>query len=78
MGPAHGTKCTGHNGGHFDAAQHRDNMADQHGLSTIPVDDHVDGHGAVASPVQHEFISQELNLEMGQIPVVTQNSQQGE
>jgi hypothetical protein len=67
-----------HNGAHFDGAQHRDNMADRHGLLTIPDDDPVEGHGATALPLLDELQAAELILEMAQIPLVTQESQEGE
>ncbi len=67
-----------HNGAHFDGAQHRNNMADPHGLSTIPGADPVHGHGAIALPLPDELQAAELNFEMAQMPLVTQESQEGE
>ncbi len=67
-----------HNGAHFDGAPLSDNMADRQSLRPFDHDAPVDGDGAMASPVRDELDSAELLLEMSQIPVVTQESQEGE
>jgi hypothetical protein len=54
------------------------NMADQQGLSNIPGNHPVDGHGATSSPLRDELHSAESLLEMSQNVVVTQLSQEGE
>jgi hypothetical protein len=53
-------------------------MADGRRLLPIPLNAPVDGHGAITLPLRDELQSAELLLEIGQIPVVTQNSQEGE
>jgi hypothetical protein len=53
-------------------------MTDQQSLQSIPGNAPVDGHGAMTSPVRDEFELAEWLSQMAQIPVVTQNSQQGE
>ncbi len=67
-----------HNGAHFDGPPRRNNMANRQGLLTNPDDDPDDGPGATTSPVRDELQSAELLLEMAHIPLVTQNSQEGE
>ena len=53
-------------------------MADRHHLSSLPHDDPVDEIGAIASPLRYAIAPANALLEMSRIPVVTQNSQEGE
>ncbi len=53
-------------------------MADGQSLSTIPHNDPLDGPGVMAPLVPYELDLAGSLLEMAQIPVVTQDSQEGE
>jgi hypothetical protein len=52
-------------------------MADRQSLSSFPHDDPVDGDGATALPMRVELRLAESLLEMSQIAVVSQYSQEG-
>jgi hypothetical protein len=52
-------------------------MSNEKSLLSISHDAPVDGHGEVALPTRVELSSAQLLLELAQIPVVTQNSQEG-
>jgi hypothetical protein len=52
-------------------------MADGQGLRLISHDTPIEGHDATTLPLQVKLDSEEFILEMSQIPVVTQNSQEG-
>jgi hypothetical protein len=53
-------------------------MADQRSLSPIPHNAPANGPGLIAAPVRVDLGSAQALLEMAQIPVVSQNSQDGE
>jgi hypothetical protein len=52
-------------------------MADRQSLSSISGDDPVDGGGGIAQPMRVELRSEESLLQMSQIAVVSQYSQEG-
>jgi hypothetical protein len=67
-----------HNGAHFDCQQLLNVMADQQSLWPISDNAPIVGPGLPAIPVQDKLGSAELLLEMSDIPVVTQNTQERE
>jgi hypothetical protein len=60
-----------HDGVFFAGAYHRNVMADQQCLSSIPHNDPADGTGAIASPLQDDLGLANTLLKMLQIPVVS-------
>jgi hypothetical protein len=53
-------------------------MTDRQSLRPLSHDASIVGHDAVATPVRDKFDSAQLLIQMSEIAVVTQNSQQGE
>jgi hypothetical protein len=53
-------------------------MSNRQGLLMIPGDAPVDWHGVMTIQRQDELVPVELGFESEQIPVVSQNSQEGE
>jgi hypothetical protein len=66
-----------HNGAYFNHQRLHNTMAGQQGIWPISHDAPVEGHDATTLPLQVKLDSAELLLEMSQIPVVTQESQNG-